>query len=72
VHHSCDAEETKLKSDNDDCGSTKRKQIYGGAFDGVWQSLGLTGTLRVGSGCWFYVEAFSRNLASVAVKMFSH
>jgi hypothetical protein len=56
----------KLSSDGGDSGSKKYKRGYGGglaesAFDG-----------SLGSGGRFCVGAFARNLASVAVKMFSH
>jgi hypothetical protein len=40
---------------------------------GLWWGLAesvFNGSLE--SGCWFCVDAFGRNLASVTVKMFSH
>jgi hypothetical protein len=54
----------KLSSDGGDSGSNKYRRGYGGAYGGVWRSLE--------SGGRFCVGAFGRNLASVAVKMFSH
>jgi hypothetical protein len=57
----------KLSSDGGDSGSNKCKRGYGGAYGGVWWSLG-----SLESGGRFCVGAFGRNLASVAVKMFSH
>jgi hypothetical protein len=56
----------KLSSDGGDSGSKKYKQGYGG----VWRSLRLCGSLE--SGGRFCVGEFGRNLAPVAVKMFSH
>jgi hypothetical protein len=55
----------KLSSSGGDCGSKKRKGGYGVACGGVWRSLRS-------AGCGFCVDAFSRNLPSVAVKMPSH
>jgi hypothetical protein len=60
VHRSCDAVKDQISSDGDDSDSKKVKQGYGGA----WQSLE--------SGCMFYVGVIGRNLALIAVKLFSH
>jgi hypothetical protein len=61
MRRSFDAEKKlKLSSHGGDSGSKKFKRGYGG----VWRSLE--------SGGRFCVGAFGRNLASVAVKMFSH
>jgi hypothetical protein len=54
----------KLSPDGGDPGSKKCKRGYGGACGGVWRSLE--------SGGRFCVGAFGRNLASVAMKMFTH
>jgi hypothetical protein len=59
----------KLCSDGSDSGSKKCKRVCGGAYGGVRQSVCLTG---VESGGRFCVGTFGRNVASVAVKMFSH
>jgi hypothetical protein len=64
VRHSCYAEKIEISSDGGDSGSKKCKRGYGGAHGGVWLSLE--------SGGRFCIGAFGRNLASVAVKMFSH
>jgi hypothetical protein len=53
-----------LNSDGGDSGSKKCKRDCGGTYSGVWKSLE--------SGGLFCFSAFSRNLASAAVKMFSH
>jgi hypothetical protein len=52
-----------LRSEGDDSGSKKCKQIYDGAYVAVWRSLVL--------GCRFSV-AFGRSLASVVMKIFSY
>jgi hypothetical protein len=62
----------KLISDGGNFGSKKCKRGYGGAYGGVWRSLGLVGVWSLESGDRFYVGMFGRNLASVAVKIFSH
>jgi hypothetical protein len=62
----------KLNSDCGDSGSKKYKRGYYGAYSGVWRSLCLAGAWIVESGGRFCVGVFGRNLASVAVKMFSH
>jgi hypothetical protein len=54
----------KLSSDGGDSGTKKCKRGYGDAYGRVWRSIE--------SGGRFCVGAFGRNLASVAVKMFSH
>jgi hypothetical protein len=72
VRSLCDAEKMKLSSDGGDSDSKKRKQGCGGAYGGVWQSLNLAGVRCLKSGGRFCAAAFDRNLASVAVKMFSH
>jgi hypothetical protein len=54
----------KLSYDTGDCSKAKCKRGYGDGYGGVWRSLE--------SGGRFYVDAFGRNLASVAVKEFSH
>jgi hypothetical protein len=56
----------KLSSDGGDSGSKKYMRSYGM----VWRSLCLAGVCE--SGGRFCVGAFGRNLASIAVKMFSH
>jgi hypothetical protein len=62
----------KLSSDGGDCGSKRWKRDYGGAYGGVWRSLRLAGVWSLKSvGKFFFNDAFGRNLASVAVKMFS-
>jgi hypothetical protein len=61
----------KVSFDGGDSGSKKCKWGYGDAYGGVWQSLCLAGVWNPASGSQFYVGAFSRNLVSVAVKMFS-
>jgi hypothetical protein len=53
----------KLCSDRGDSGGKKC---------GIWPSVHLAGVERFESGCRFGFDAFDRNLASVAVKMFSH
>jgi hypothetical protein len=53
----------KLNSDGIESGIKKCKQSYGGAYGGVRRSLGTGGL--------FFV-AFGRNLASAAMKMFTH
>jgi hypothetical protein len=55
----------KLTSDGGNTGSKKCKIGYGGAYCGLWCILLLTG-LESGVG------VLDRNLASVAVMMFSH
>jgi hypothetical protein len=66
VRRSCDAENFKSSSDGRDSGSKKRKRW------GYWgvAEFALGGSLE--SSGWFCVGAFGRNLASVAVKMFTH
>jgi hypothetical protein len=59
----------KLSSDGGDSDSKKYKRGYGDAYDGVWRSLRLAGVWSQAVG---FVDAFGRNLASVAVKIFSH
>jgi hypothetical protein len=59
----------KLISDGGDSGIRKCKRGYGDAYGGVWRSA-FGGSLE--SGGRFCVGAFGRNLASVAVKMFSY
>jgi hypothetical protein len=54
----------KVNSDGGCSGGKTLKRGYGGAYGGVWWSVESGGRFRVG--------AFGRNLASVAVKMFSH
>jgi hypothetical protein len=60
-----DAERNKLNSDGGDYGSKKCKEAMVGSGGVVFG-----GSLE--SGGRFCVGAFDRNLASVAVKMFSH
>jgi hypothetical protein len=59
----------KLSSDRGDFGSGK---CNGGAYGGVWRSLRLAEFWSLESGGCFCIGAFGRNLASVAVKVFSH
>jgi hypothetical protein len=59
----------KLSSDGCICGSKKCKRGDSGAYCGVWRSLRLAGAWRQESR--FCVCAFDKNLASVAVKIFS-
>jgi hypothetical protein len=69
VFQTCEPEKkTEISSDGGDSGSKKCKQGYGGAHGRVESAFG--GILE--SGGRFCVGAFGRNLASVAVKMFSH
>jgi hypothetical protein len=72
VRRLCDMakKKTKLSSEGGNCGSKKCKRGSGGVYGGVWGSLRLAGdhTARR-SIC---VGASGRNLASVAVKTFSH
>jgi hypothetical protein len=72
VQRSFDAEKMKLSSDGGDSGSKKCKRGYVGAYSGVWRSLRLAEIWSLESGGRFCVGAFGRNLASLAVKMFSH
>jgi tRNA G26 N,N-dimethylase Trm1 len=58
----------KLSSDGGNVGSKKCKRGYGG----VWRSLRSADVWNLESGGRFFVGAIGRNLASVAVKMFSH
>jgi hypothetical protein len=60
--------------DGGDSGSKKKKckRGYGSAYGGVWRCLRLAGVWSLESGGRFCVGAIDRNLASVAVKMFSH
>jgi hypothetical protein len=62
----------KLSSDGGDSGSKECKRGCGGAYGGDWRSLGLEGFCNLQSGGRVCVRALGRNLASVAVKMFSH
>jgi hypothetical protein len=62
----------KLSSDGGDSGSRKCKRSCSGTYGGVWWSLLLAGVWSLESGGRFCVGSFDRNLASVAVKMFSH
>jgi hypothetical protein len=62
----------KLSSEGGDSGNKKCKRGYGGAYDEVWRSLLLAGIWSLESGGQVRVEAFGRNLDSVAVKMFSY
>jgi hypothetical protein len=39
MRRSCDVKELKLRSDDGDSGSKKRKRGYGGGFGGVWRYL---------------------------------
>jgi hypothetical protein len=57
----------KLNFDVGDCGSKKLKRRYGGACGDVCVFSG-----RLESGGRFCHGVFGRNLAAVAVKMFSH
>jgi hypothetical protein len=59
-------------SDSGDSGSKKWKRSYGGAYGAVWQSLRFARVWSLKSGSRFCVSAFGRNLASVAVKIFTH
>jgi hypothetical protein len=43
----------------------------GGIYGGYWQSLHLAGVWKLQSGSQ-YADLFARNLASVALKIFSH
>jgi hypothetical protein len=61
---SCDVEMLKLSPHGDDLDRKKCKWGYSSTYGRVWQSLE--------SGSWFCVGLFGRNLASVAMKMFSH
>jgi hypothetical protein len=63
---------SKLGSDDGDSGSKKCERGYGGAYSELWRSLRLARVCGLESGGRFCVGAFGRNLASVAVKMFSH
>jgi hypothetical protein len=60
-------EKLKLSSDGGDYGSKKCKRGCGGAYGGVWRSPRLAGVWSQAVGF-----VFGKNLASVAVKMFSH
>jgi hypothetical protein len=57
-------EKYKLSSDGGDSGSKKCRRGHDGAYGGIWRSLETDDRFCVG--------AFGRNLASVAVEMFSH
>jgi hypothetical protein len=61
----------KFSSDGGDSGNNKCKRNYDGAYGGVWRSVRLAGFWGLESDGRFCVGAFGRNLASVAVKMFS-
>jgi hypothetical protein len=58
----------KLSSDGGDSGSKECKRGYGG----IWQSLRLARVWSLKSGSRFCAGVFGRNLAPVAMKMFSH
>jgi hypothetical protein len=64
----------KLKSSSvgGDSGRKKFKRGYGDAYGGVWGILCLAEVWSQRSGGRFCVGAYGRNLASVAVKIFSH
>jgi hypothetical protein len=62
----------KVCSDSGDTGFKNCKLSYAGACGRVCRSLFLAGVWNVEPGGRFCVGAFGRNLASVAVKMFSH
>jgi hypothetical protein len=62
---------SKLSFDGDHSGSEKRRLCYGGPCGGVWRSLRSAGLCSLESDGRFCVDAFDRNLASVAVKMLS-
>jgi hypothetical protein len=62
----------KLNSDSGDSGSKKCKRGYGGAYGGGLTVSVFGGSVESSSGGRFCVGAFGRNLASAAVKMFSH
>jgi hypothetical protein len=53
-------EKFKLSSYGGDSGSKKCKRGYGGAYDGVWQSLRLAVVGSLESGFRFCVGAFGR------------
>jgi hypothetical protein len=60
----------KLGSDVGDSDSKQCKRGYGGAYGGVWRSLRLAVVWKTGGQLCF--GASGRNLATVAVKKFSH
>jgi hypothetical protein len=60
----------KLSSDGGNSGSKKCGRGYGGACGGGLAESAFSGSTESNGG--FCVGAFGRNLASVAVKMFSH
>jgi hypothetical protein len=61
----------KLSSDVGDPGNKTCKRGYGGACGGVWRNIRCTRAWSLELGDRFCVSVFGRNLASVAVKMFS-
>jgi hypothetical protein len=61
----------KLSSDGGDSGSKKCKRGCSGTSGGVWPSLRLAEVWSLDSGSRLLVVAFGRNVASVAVTMFS-
>jgi hypothetical protein len=66
VRRSCDGVKLKLGRDGGDSDGKKCKRGYGGVCGGVWQSQLL-------AGIWTQAVGFVlKNLASVALKMFSH
>jgi hypothetical protein len=73
VRHAIRVMWKKLKSTSDGgkSGSKKLKRGYSGAYGGIWRSLRLAGVWILDSGGRFCVGPFGRNLAAVAVKMFS-
>jgi hypothetical protein len=68
VHYSYDEE--KIESSDDDSGSKKYKmRLWWGLWWGLVESA-FGGSLETGGR--FCVGAFGKNLASIAVKIFSH
>jgi hypothetical protein len=60
-----------LSSYGGDYCSKKYKRSFVVTYGGVWQSVHMAGVWSQSDGR-FCVDAFGRNFASVAVKMFSH
>jgi hypothetical protein len=67
----CDVETITLSSDCGDCGRKKCERCCGGACAGVQRSLRLAWVWGLESGGRYCVVASCRNLASVAMIMFS-
>jgi hypothetical protein len=68
VQSLCEAEKLKLSSDGGNPGSKKGRRCY----DEVCRNLHLAGVSILERGCRFFVDAFSGNLASGALKLISY